>query len=259
MADLLQDARYALAHAKRRAAEFQGEVAAFLNSNPYAKVIEQNADGTEDLYKIKLVKPMPIGLRGVAFDTVNSLRAALDQAGFAAARAAGNDGRDTHFPFRENISEMQGTIKQHARGEGRSKDIPAEIFAVMVAFQPYKGGNDLLWALNKLCNTQKHEIVVPMALRNAGGVVNRVIVEGGPAAFGIPAQWDSAKQEMILVRVARGVPRSVDIQVDTFIAIGKVDGVEGQPAIGILNGLTGVVERITSAIEAEATRIGLTA
>lgn len=250
-----RDSKYTLAHAKRRLAEFEGEVAAFLNSNPYAKVIEQNADGTEDLYKIKLVKPMPIGLPGVAFDTVNNLRAALDQAGFAAARAAGNNGREAHFPFRENSTEMQGTIRQHAGGKGPSKDIPAEIFTLMVAFQPYKGGNDLLWALNKLCNTQKHKIVVPMAIANAGALFKRVIFERGPASIMIP-RWDSAKQEMILVRIARGVPRSIDIEVDTFIAIGKVDGVEGQPAIGILNGLAGVVERIIMAIEAESRRIG---
>ena len=30
----------------------------------------------------------------------------------------------------------------------------------MAAFKPYKGGNVPLWALNKLCNTSKHETLL---------------------------------------------------------------------------------------------------
>jgi hypothetical protein len=32
-------------------------------------------------------------------------------------------------------------------------------------FKPYKGGNDLLWALNGICNVNKHRMLVPVVIR----------------------------------------------------------------------------------------------
>jgi hypothetical protein len=41
------------------------------------------------------------------------------------------------------------------------------------------------------------------------------------------------------------------------VAIGKIEIVEGQPALNVLNATAGEVERVLMAIEAEARRVGL--
>jgi len=34
---------------------------------------------------------------------------------------------------------------------GRAKDLPKEIHSLFCGFQPYRGGDDVLWALNEVC------------------------------------------------------------------------------------------------------------
>src|SRR5688572_6408967 len=136
MTDHLSDARYTLSHAKRRISEFEAEVKAFVDSQPYARVIETDPTGSK-IYKIKMTKPLPIALKGIALDIVVNLRAALDQAGFAIARAfKKGTGKHAHFPFGSNPGEVA------SRHKHQSKDLPKQIFDVMAAFMPYKGGND---------------------------------------------------------------------------------------------------------------------
>ena len=254
MTDPLHSSRYSVEHAKRRIRELELEINAFFNTSPFTKVIELEKNGSEEVHKIKFVKPMPVALSGIAFDAVNNLRSALDQAGFAVALAAGKNGKNAHFPFGDNLTEVRGRIRR------RSKDIPIEIFDVMAAFKPYKGGNDLLWALNKLCNTNKHEIVVPVATVSAGvhgkSVSYRPVTTGGTITFQ-PLIWDSVKDEMEFARLTLGGKLEGEFQFSFFIAIGKIEIVEGNPVLDVINAIAGEVERILMAIEGEARRIGL--
>jgi hypothetical protein len=187
---------------------------------------------------------------GIVFDAVTNLRSALDQAGFAVAVAAGKKGKDAHFPFGDTLAEVQ------SRAGGPSKDIPKEIFDVMVSAKPYKGGNDLLWALNKLCNTNKHEMIIPM-----GMAVGGVVMASGPSMKGLLSigghRWDSAKNEMEFLRTGTTTIADINGQFTISVAIGKIEIVEGQPALKIFNATAGEVERVLMAIEAEARRIGL--
>ena len=161
-------------------------------------VVEVNDDRTQDTHKVKLVKPMPAALPGIVFDALNSLRAALDQAGYDVAVAAGTTGHNAHFPFRRNLSDVQ------YRKKARSKDFPEEIFDLMLTFQPYKGGNDLLWALNKLCNSYKHELILPIGMHSGNAVkIDRAVFHGGFRMLPFPL-WDRAKNEMVFAITQHG-------------------------------------------------------
>jgi hypothetical protein len=252
MIDPFHNSRYSVEHAKRRIRELESEITAYSNTNPYTKVVELEKNGSEEVHKIKLVNPMPVALPGIAFDAVNNLRSALDQAGFAVACAAGKNGKNGHFPFGDNLSEVQSRIRGH------SKDIPIEIFDLMVSFKPYKGGNDLLWALNKLCNTNKHEIIIPIATASAGFLGKNVTWRPSGGTLTIPPLiWDSVENEMEYARITDGGKYEGEFQFSFFIAIGKIEIVEGNPAIDVINAIAGEVERILLVLEAEARRIGL--
>lgn len=245
----LIDARRGVEHAKFRIDELEGEFNAFIKTNPYAKLDEFDANTRETVFKLKLVKQLPDRINGIAFDIASNLRAALDRAGYAIAIAAGNNGKNAHFPFGDTIAEVQNRITR------RSRDIPLEIFDVMVSFKPYPGGNDSLVALNKLCNANKHEIVVPMASM-VGDITATGANISGPLSFG-PKPWNSSKNEMEYARVGIGGKLEGNFKFTSFVAIGHIGVVEGQPAISVFNTIAGVIESILVAIEAEARRIGL--
>lgn len=78
-----------------------------------------------------------------------------------------------------------------------------------------------------------------------------------PLSFGFPPKWDRTKNEMVVAHVVHGTACNIDLQIQIFIALAKVDVVDGQPAVAVFNKLVGKVESIVMAIEAEARRIGL--
>jgi len=258
MNDPLESSRYSVEHAKRRINELEAEVTAFNQTNPYIQVVERDNNTFEDVFKIRLTQPVPIALKGIASDAVNAMRSALDNAGYAVAVAGGSKGGHAHFPFWGNAAEAAGS--KH----GRSKDIPKEIFDLMFACKPYKGGNDLLWALNKLSNTRKHEIVVPIIVSSGGfkisvGGGNGTIFNArGPFTIG-GTHWNGAKNELEFMRVGLGgqIESDANFSFSLFVAFGEVDVIRGQPAIGVLRAMVDEVERVLMAIEAEAKRIRL--
>lgn len=42
--------------------------------------------------------------------------------------------------------------------------VPEEIRAYLRQFRCYKGGNEALWALNVVCNRDKHALVIPVLM-----------------------------------------------------------------------------------------------
>ncbi len=137
-------------------------IADFHRLDPYHKVIEPDpqAPGWE-IHKIKLVMPFPESIVNITCDLVGNLREALDTAGYDIAIAANcPKTRNTNFPFAKRLEDFS---------IGRCADLPKEIQSLFSGFQPYRGGDDFLWALNELCNLKKHTRgVIPMQHHVAG-------------------------------------------------------------------------------------------
>jgi hypothetical protein len=241
-----------LANAKRHVADLEVQSGIYLSSDPYAEVVEQDAKTGEHVFKVKLVKPMPPAFNGMASDAVNNLRFALDQAGYAVAVAAGGKGKNTHFPFGDSAADVRG-----CKGGG-SREIPDQIFSLMEAFKPYRGGDDLLWALNKLCNANKHRIVSPVAIATGDTLkVNKLSVQGAPMIPRVPI-WDRKKNEMEMFRFPATL-KNFECNVDFThaIAFNSVEAIRNQPALTVLHAVSSKVESVLMAVEAEARRIGL--
>ena len=230
----------------------------YLNSDPYEVVAETSADGTEDTIKVKLSRPMPRGLDGIAFDAANSLRSALDQAARACAVAGGKPPRNAGFPFGETKAEAE------ARRTGKSRNIPREMFDFMITHQPYKrsdkpfrGSENVLWCLNRLANTNKHEFLVPTGI--VSGSIEGVFQTRGQIIgdFVWPPEWDASKNEMTIARVPHGDRPDFKLKVAFYMAFGEIEGIKGDQVAGVLNTMVDAVERAIDGIDAEARRIGL--
>ena len=150
---IFDDSKSCINHAQKRIAEFEREWYAFSNANPYAKVVDTEADGLTKVHKVILTKPMPMTLTHICVEIITHLRSSLDFLGFRCAQAVGGRIKDTKFPFGEVCH-----TKNFA--ECSCRDIPKNIFDIMVSFEPYKGGGSHLSAFNQMRNAKLHKLLM---------------------------------------------------------------------------------------------------
>jgi hypothetical protein len=145
MSDPFESSRQKFTRADKHFADLQREIDTFNQRNPYERVVEPHPDRPgHTVQKIRMTQEIPANIADIAADIVISLRSALDNAGYAIATAAGvKNPKHAAFPFAGSVTKMPSAL-------GRCKDIPETIHSLFCGFQPYKGGNDLLWALNEV-------------------------------------------------------------------------------------------------------------
>jgi len=255
MSDPFASSRSKLAWAKENLfPDLQRRIEEFHNLEPYAKIIEPDTQAGWEVHKIKLIKPFPESFGNLVGDLVGNLRETLDTAGHSIATAVGKpNAKNTAFPFARDVTQMANSI-------GRSADLPKEIQSLFCGFQPYRGGDDLLWALNELCNGKKHKFITPMAtVMWRGHAFAKGF--GRPITMPDPPKWDSAKDEMVVIKlgpiVIPDATWDYDFDFFPFVAINEIPVVEGKPVLGILYQFCLKVESILMAIEAEARRLGI--
>lgn len=251
MADPFDSSHRKIARAEKHMYDLEREIREFQQLDPYERVIEPDPDKPDhQVHKIKLTKAIPESIGDLIGDIAQNLRGALDNAAYAVAVAAapGTDPKFTAFPFAGSVGQMPNAM-------GRSKDVPEQIQSLFCGFQPYPGGDDLLWALNEICNTHKHKIAVPIGT----GRVRLGAAVRGTGFFSMPDPhvWNSAKNEMIVLTLGPGAEYNYEFNFYIFVAFGEVKIIGGQEVFGLLHRLGCKVHSIVVAIEAEARRIGM--
>jgi hypothetical protein len=139
--------------------------------------------------------------------------------------------------------------------KGRCKDLPPEISALFRSFDSHEGGNYALWALNKLCNANKHRLLVPVGIV-ASGMKIKTMTISGPGAIPAP-KWDREKNQIVIAEIGPGGDFKYDVELSLFVAFDKINGVKSGPAVGVLDMMASEVTRVLKATEAECRRIGL--
>jgi hypothetical protein len=249
MSDIFKSSKSCIARAKHHIQDLKRQTFDFFRTNPYTIISEIDADNAEEVIKFKFTEPLPEFLFNIAADAANNLRFALDQAIYALS--FGKGGRFAYFPFASDAVNFENGVK------GKCKHLHPEIANLVRGFKAYKGGNNLLWTLHELCNTNKHALIRPIVLNNAS-----YGIRGGsklPSAFILRGNvgWDREKNEMELYRQPIGATSEMDFEFSFFIAISDVEFIGGQEAIAVLDELARIVESIVMALEAEAKRLGL--
>lgn len=230
-------------HAKRRIDDYRCELDQFAKQDPFTQLIELSADGKEDHHKVKLRKHLPVVLSFLASEVIHTLRAALDHMGYESAQGAKKSGKHAHFPFGLSHEDIESR-----RPSGKSKEIPDDVFAVMLSFRPFKGGNDLLWALNRLCNRQKHEMLTPMGIYVGESQMNYSSGQG-TISWDLPLRWNIEKEEMLLARLTHGTPFNFEVRVHTCVTFAKLEVLAGRPADGVMENLVHLVSSIGDAVQ----------
>lgn len=233
------DSRRRIRWAKDDFAQFKKTGRRFFKTNPHIAVTEMDDQGVNKLDKIKLSRPLPEALERRTIGTLEHLRSALDLAAYDVATLAGVAKGKIHFPFSDTAADFKSRL------HSACKDFPQDIHALFAGFKPYQGGDDLLWALNTLCNTSKHRKLVRIVM-TTGPLDIQHIEANGP--YHIPARdWDSEKDELIYVSAKPGIKLKYKVQMSFAVAFGEVEVVKGQPVEAVLDTLLGKVSGIVDA------------
>ncbi|GBF25366.1 hypothetical protein MnTg02_00397 [bacterium MnTg02] len=252
MTDPFYSPKRRVRRAKKHFGDLAVEIDAFCKSDPCADVVELDDDGLQRMHKFKLIKPLPESLADITVDALGNMRSALDQAGYVTAVASGcADPKRAYFPFASSAADLENVIK------GRCKDIPQDIVTLFRTFQPYKGGDDLLWALNRIRTANEHRIITGVGLSSGGMHMLIDTMTMGPGGFIGAPRWNSAKQELVYAVTKPGTEFSYKGQFSFHIAFGDIEVIGGQEILTVLNSLLSKVEGIVLATEAESKRIGI--
>ncbi|MBR7633305.1 hypothetical protein [Janthinobacterium lividum] len=249
----LGSARRTLKNAQRHIATLESECLNYFQLKPLGTQIEIDSESGHEVHKLVVKVPLPELIEQAAFDAANNLRSALDQACYAIAIASGNDGKKAHFPFGKTLEDVRGKKKK----AGGSRDIPDEVFSLILAIKPYKDGNLLLWELNDICNKGKHEIITPVGAQfEPMGIVKRGKFEH-LVRLALPPKWDFERQEMILAIVGRGSKYEYEMQVSPFLAIAGNGAFSQENALLVLSEMEKAVLSVLDQLEEKMSNLGL--
>lgn len=244
MRDPFHSSKYSIRRAKHHIEDFKRQKHAFFSSNPYKNFVETDLGTGDRISKVKLIKPLPEDFEGIVFDAVNNLRSALDQAIFSLLNQ-----EFAKFPFADTHANFKAAIK------GRCKGLLPEMIALIESFKPYRGGDGFLWALNRLCNTNKHAVITPAITVVRGVVPDIHILEG--SANSIAPRWNSEKNEVEVYRIGKETRFKANIKITMDVAITGIPEIERSSADAVLNQFTFTVEKIVNRLEANAVSLGI--
>jgi hypothetical protein len=113
-----RDSKLKVERGKQLIADLDREIRAYVESRPYALVVEHVAlvipEVAPDPNRCRLVvhvsNPFPDCLALVAGDALHNLRAALDMLAGDVVRLAGKNGDDVRFPFATDPAHLEGRI-----------------------------------------------------------------------------------------------------------------------------------------------------
>jgi hypothetical protein len=253
--DPLYSAKLRIERAEEHLNDLEAKIHEFFLENPHSRVTEPDSDGIHEIHKFRFTKGFPFRWRILATEIIEHLRASLDHATWATAYLSTKnaDLEFGVFPFSKDSTHFDNRMR------GVSKDVPAEIQTLLRTFQPYKGGNDLLFILNDLCNLSKHALVAFVAGATAhfevSGVASPELAHG--VQFYDPPEWDRAKNEVKFARTRLGTKLEHQLKLGVYVALEYREITSTEPATAVFDAMLREVQRIVLAIEAESRRIGL--
>jgi hypothetical protein len=250
--------RHTLKRAKHHIRDLKEVVEKFTYEQPWTYLIDAESQAPKLVHKIKFHKLPPADMACVLFDAVNNLRAALDQVGYSAATASGKvKPRGTNFPFGKDAKGVEQVFKKN----DAHLSLPPEIMDLFRSVEPYEGGNgQLLWAINRLCNTKKHNQLVPFDVTGAVATFRAWVPDGTPAGTGLGgSSWMPNRHELILMVVQPEINVDLSGNFSFTVSVDSVGLIRDKPIVNVLEGAAGSIADLIVSAEAICQRAGFLA
>lgn len=242
MRDDLLDAYGAVDWARSQFPAIQEEFKTWLNAPSYELVSDPHPETRKKLLKLKILRPLTPSLNSWAGAAVNSIRTGLDL--LAAALATRNGvmpGRNTHFPIYDSF-ERFSVPESVAK---RKKWLSAADLQIIEALRPYKGGNDLLFALHQLDVRRKHERLLKVDL-NPSMIV--VAPEAYAQGFRFPTHWPGFTDGAVIGSTSIDATNS-DFEITTYVTFDEADLIPDKPIITTLREFASLTDSIIKRFE----------
>jgi hypothetical protein len=213
-------------------------------------VVEPDPNGAHEVQKLRFHPFFRDRFPSIVFDAVSNFRSCLDQMTYAISLASGlPEGQYAYFPICKGSDFIDNQINGLTY-------VPPEIRTLFRSFNPYKGGNDFLWALGELCNVKKHAALVPINLQKPLFAVRPNSTRTGPLSLG--GVFDPEKNEIEVMRFPKGQKPDVNIEITFSVVLHHPEkAINGHHPLLLLGNIRGEVERALNETEAECRRINL--
>lgn len=232
----LNDIRLKIERANKHIKDINIIITDWVNSNGIS--IKRKSDGTKQFVKFyikPIEKMLPIMIGEVFFQ----LKSALDLLMCALAELNGRGTSGVKFPICADLKEFESE-----RGQGPIEKLSLAARNHIFDLKPYKGGNNLLWAMNTLRNKDGHIRLLPLITRfplpsqsgrfedttnNDFGIDTPLVVEIGNLIV-------TSKNEITLATCS--FAGDIKIENDTKpiinIAFSDIEGIEREPIVALL-------------------------
>jgi hypothetical protein len=243
--DPLEGPALKIARARKQIDEATAEWQAFSKTGPYRIVLEHDPDdNTRDWMIAERCKEPPAILSVIIGEAVYSLRTTLDQIVSAVAvRSGAVNVSDVAFPFAGSFDQFVADSDQKMR------KLPTDAVELIRRLQPYRGGDDLLWAINRLNNIDKHRNLINVSAAGANFATNVRMkpVSPGRHVFTQPSGFHDAMADRVrLLGFPRGGMPDGAVEINMSLVFDEVFDPAGIPwdAIGSLTAAVALVESI---------------
>lgn len=245
--DLFKDSKLKIKRADQHITALREIIATYTHKIPYKINTDVNLGNGRYGIELTLIKDPPNEISIISSEIVHHLRSSLDVLSCSLAKTNGATNiSSTYFPFAGSRDGFESNSTQK-----KIKLLSPDHIKIIHSFKPYKGGNDLLWSLNQLSNTDKHRMIVPIGGMSPSVNMNLVAKPLGtiPHKFSIPKAMSPLEKSTVIFIYPEGLQFEGDITVLFDITFRNTDPIECQPVITVLNELSSLVKRIVEAFE----------
>jgi hypothetical protein len=186
--------------------------------------------------ELVLLEDIPDSFKVSAGMIIQALRNSLDHLTQALANKndGGGEDRETSFPFAGSKAEFD-------REEGRRlQRLALRDRDLIHSLQPYRGGNDLLFSLNWLCNKSKHRNLIAIATEASG-----VSFVGNGCVRGLlilpPGNTLCPTEQLIYL----GADPGIELDAAATIAFQETGHIPGKPIVEALREFAELTRRVT--------------
>jgi hypothetical protein len=247
--------------AKEHVADLERQLHVFLESGPYKVGAKHDPQTRKLIYCVTSAQPIPDCLPLVAGDAIQNLMSALDHLAYQIV--CSNTGDHPPNPNRIYFPVADDAEKYEAKKRGKIEGARQETFDAIDALKPYRGGNDLLWALYRLNNIEKHRLLLTVGSQAAGINLGQLMASHLGGAFPAEAVATLESMNVFLNPTDKGFPLKAGFE----LYIGAVDEkpnpkqqfrfnvalsesgiIDGKPLLETVNAFTTLVEGIVTAL-----------
>jgi hypothetical protein len=247
-----ESSRTQLQSAETSIANFEKDVAAFIQINSYTIVRRTDNKAREDVVSYRFARRFPPILRKIASDIIGDIKHALDQATCDAALVLGATKVSAiHFPVGRSLVDLDNEIKKRLKG------VHPDLVCFFRSLECHYGTNPELYTFLSLAGPTKHQRIVQLANSSDGLLLDprNGFLLSGPAQILAGNHWNDMRNELDFLRIPQGANYKADLSPVLRIVLQ-----EGKPPLAgdatiIFREMAAKGHAIVNAIEAETARI----